>query len=256
MCFESIVIAPNGGAVWWWDAPTPEFARSLDIGTVLSADEDRVVVEWSVASRVPHRYQWWLPRPMLDAELVRAKWKGREFLVPASRMPLFVSQHCSAHSSRAAFAPCKGGWTTADFENAVAMHWDLRVDVDGVPAPWRQFMPATPIGATARLVGEPVVLHGWLARLTPWDPVPGNWEIWKPREIAYLYQCEYELNVGTDAGLRVGMPMFRDKLLESPGTVLHAERKSARVEFRYSASNDEGAPPRTVRLSTNACTEQ
>lgn len=254
ICYEFIAVAPKAGAVWWCGLdPNPNFTRFLDWGTIVEADADRIIVNWSIGGAVPHLYEPWSPRVMLTSELVRTRWMGREFLVPQTRMPLFSSPHCSVMSTRAALAPCKGGWTTTEIDERVASQWERTVDAADLPERWRELVTCAPITGDAELIAKPEVLHCWWPGGDSFDaPMPRSWQIWKPLDVGVVYRCEYELPAGTDAGLRVGMPLFTGEFRFPPGVVIACEQGTARVELRFMSDSDT-EPASRLRLSTNAC---
>jgi hypothetical protein len=254
ICHEVIAIAPNSGAIWYCGlGNSPQLEPFLDWGTVVDADEDRILVDWSIGNAVPHLYDPSSSRAMLTSELVRTRWMGREFLVPHSRMPLFASTHCSVMSTRASFAPCKGGWTTTEFEKRVGSQWERTVDAAGLPERWREFALPVPITRDAVLIAKPGVMRCWWGGGDSFDaPFPRSWQIWEPLHVGVVYRCEYELAAGTDAGLRIGMPLFTGEFRFPPGVVIACDRNTARVELRFRSDRDTD-PKSHLSLSTNAC---
>lgn len=198
---EGLVLAPSAGVVWWYGVGTLSDAEYLDHGRIVSSNTERIVVEWTIAPHAPHLHLPWDRMTLLSDELVRVSWIGGEYLVPAVRMPAFLGVQPSTLEEAPSLAPRKGGWIITD-------QFETRPTIDQnpptVPTSWMEYILPRQLSARATLVAGPAMVFpllekgsSWVQRL-PWNVLfQGGW-----------YRWTYSIPIGTEDGLRVGMPMY------------------------------------------------
>jgi hypothetical protein len=252
---EGIALAPESGAVWWHGGSTPDSAALIDHGRVMSANEEHVVVEWTIDPKDPHRNGVELPVRLLCDELVRVKWNGGEFLVPAVRMPMFCSTMRATMMHVLFLAPRKGGWVVRDDKHQFHLTDYSSVQAPVVPPAWNKYILSNPITANASLDSSPEIVYRRLGNVDAYTP-PAWWH-WPPWQSFADYRdgivrVRYALKAGTNQGVFAGMPIFMPNDDVSGGVVVDASSTSAHVDYWTFGSSFDSTqgPPNQVTLST------